>query len=144
MNRPARRTSSLGTAHPAAPSPIESAPAPCTDPASVHTREEERTGARGRQEEEANTATFYVDPEIVARARGAYRYTQGPEGYRSFSDFIVRALETETARVEAKYNYGRPFDALEAGTLSPGPQSQLEANRPGEGPAFTAIVYSTP
>ncbi|TDE88170.1 hypothetical protein EXU48_23910 [Occultella glacieicola] len=122
MTRPARRTSSLGTAHPAAPSPIESVPAPATPPTEAPTKKSE-PAPEGGKKKRANTATFYVDPEIVARARGAYRYTQGPEGYRSFSDFIVRALEAETARVEAKYNDGRPFDALEAGTLSPGPQA---------------------
>lgn len=122
MNRPARRTSSLGTAHPAAPSPIEPAPAPAPPRAEAVLEKSETAPERGKKKR-ANTATFYVDPETVARARGAYRYTQGPEGYRSFSDFVVRALEAETARVEAKYNNGQQFDALEAGALSPGPQA---------------------
>lgn len=122
MNRPARRTSSLGTAHPAAPSPIEPAPAPAPPREDALPEKSETAPGRGKKKR-ANTATFYVDPEIVARARGAYRYTQGPEGYRSFSDFVVRALEAETARVEVKYNNGQQFDALEAGALSPGPQA---------------------
>lgn len=113
MNRPARRTSSLGTTHPAAP------PQPTQPQTAAPAREQpaEKPKKRG------GTYTFHVDPDLLDRARGAYRYTQGPENYRSFSDFIVRAVQAEVERVEKKYNNGNPFESLEAGVLSPGRQA---------------------
>lgn len=64
--------------------------------------------------------TFYQPQEDTARMRGAFRHTDREEGDRSLSDFIHKAVMAEVERREAKYNGGRPFPDLEAGSIPRG------------------------
>lgn len=58
---------------------------------------------------------FWVSQDIVDRIRNAYGPTSRLEGHRSLSDLAARALETEAARLEEKYNDGEPFPPDEIG-----------------------------
>lgn len=58
---------------------------------------------------------FWVSEDIVDRIRNAYGPTSRLEGHRSLSDLAARALETEAARLEEKYNDGQPFPPDEIG-----------------------------
>lgn len=53
------------------------------------------------------------------RSRAAFAGTRHVEGYRSYSDFIAKAIEREVARVESEHNDGHPYsggdDNLTAG-----------------------------
>jgi hypothetical protein len=52
--------------------------------------------------------------------RAAILHTQVAEGSRSMSDFIHRAVMTETARLEALYNHGEPWPGVGARVLPQG------------------------
>jgi hypothetical protein len=106
--RPAARTSSLGSVHPAAP------PAP-----SAATAEAEGERRRGRRAG-AVQITFYIDAEQAARARAAFMRTQGPEGNRTWSDFIADAVRRETERLERTYNDAQPWPGVQAGAMPTG------------------------
>lgn len=58
--------------------------------------------------------SFYQSREDTARMRGAFMATRAEEGYRSMSEFISAAVLAEVRRLEAKYNDGEPFPAIEA------------------------------
>lgn len=64
--------------------------------------------------------TFYQPQEDTARMRGAFRHTDREEGDRSLSDFIHKAVMAEVERRERKYNGGKPFPDLEAGSIPRG------------------------
>lgn len=54
------------------------------------------------------------------RLRAAYRATLGTEGYESFSDFVMRALLKEAAVLERRYNDGKQWTPVSAGSLPTG------------------------
>lgn len=64
--------------------------------------------------------TFYQPNDDTARMRGAFRHTDREEGDRSLSDFIHKAVMAEVERREKKYNGGKPFPDLEAGSIPRG------------------------
>ena len=64
--------------------------------------------------------TFYQPQDDTARMRGAFRHTDREEGDRSLSDFIHKAVMAEVERREKKYNSGKPFPDLEAGSIPRG------------------------
>lgn len=108
--RPAARTSSLGSVHPAAP------PATTTAATKVETEGERRRGRRAG----AVQITFYIDAGQAARSRAAFMRTQGPEGNRTWSDFIADAVRRETERLESTYNDGQPWPGVPAGAMPTG------------------------
>lgn len=64
--------------------------------------------------------TFYQPQNDTARMRGAFRHTDREEGDRSLSDFIHKAVMAEVERREKKYNSGKAFPDLEAGSIPRG------------------------
>ncbi|WP_022870318.1 ParB family protein [Yaniella halotolerans] len=67
-----------------------------------------------------NKVSFYQEPEDTARLRGAVLHTMVPEGHRSLSQFVIRAVMTEVQRLEEKYNGGKPFPAVAANEMPQG------------------------
>lgn len=53
------------------------------------------------------TVTFYIPKTDRARARATFKATAHLEGDESFSDFLTKAVNAETARREREY--GGPF-----------------------------------
>lgn len=58
--------------------------------------------------------SFYQAKADTDRVRGALVATQAQEGYRSLSEFIDATVMAEVERLEAKYNNGQPFPAVNA------------------------------
>ena len=67
-----------------------------------------------------NKVSFYQEPEDTARLRGAVLHTMVPEGHRSLSQFVIRAVMKEVQRLEEKYNGGKPFPAVVANEMPQG------------------------
>lgn len=67
-----------------------------------------------------NKVSFYQEPEDTARLRGAVLHTMIPEGHRSLSQFVIRAVMKEVQRLEEKYNGGKPFPAVAANEMPQG------------------------
>ncbi len=67
-----------------------------------------------------NKVSFYQEPEDTARLRGAVLHTMIPEGHRSLSQFVIRAVMKEVQRLEEKYNGGKPFRAVAANEMPQG------------------------
>lgn len=67
-----------------------------------------------------NKVSFYQEPEDTARLRGAVLHTMVPEGHRSLSQFVIRAVMKEVQRLEEKYNGGKPFPAVAANEMPQG------------------------
>lgn len=67
-----------------------------------------------------NKVSFYQEPEDTARLRGAVLHTMVPEGHRSLSQFVIRAVMKEVQRLEEKYNSGQPFPAVAANEMPQG------------------------
>ncbi|GAA2026976.1 hypothetical protein GCM10009720_03330 [Yaniella flava] len=67
-----------------------------------------------------NKVSFYQEPQDTARLRGAVLHTMIPEGHRSLSQFVIRAVMKEVQRVEEKYNDGDPFPAVAAHEMPQG------------------------
>ena len=65
-------------------------------------------------------ADFTIDAEQAARSRAAFMRTQGPEGNRTWSDFIADAVRRETERLESTYNDGQPWPGVQAGAMPTG------------------------
>ncbi|GAA1133819.1 ParB family protein [Citricoccus alkalitolerans] len=111
---------------PAAPDPVQPAPvepAPSAPPATPEptpmpppTQDQQSTPAptavSETAEEKPRKVTFYQDNEQRLRARAAYVHTIPVTGATSWSDFIARAVERETLRLEAAYNDGEPFTQM--------------------------------
>jgi hypothetical protein len=113
--RPAARTSSLGSVHPAAP------PAPATTITSSAATTGEAAGERRRgRRDGAAQITFYIGADQAARSRAAFMRTQGPEGNRTWSDFIADAVRRETERLERTYNDAQPWPGVQAGAMPTG------------------------
>lgn len=55
--------------------------------------------------------TVYVEADVNARARAAFKATRAQENDASWSEFIQSAIERETHRREEAYNAGRSFGA---------------------------------
>ncbi|NLZ98126.1 MAG: hypothetical protein GX920_04815 [Micrococcus sp.] len=67
-----------------------------------------------------NKVSFYQEPEDTARLRGAVLHTMIPEGHRSLSQFVIRAVMKEVQRLEEKYNGGKSFPAVAANEMPQG------------------------
>lgn len=77
----------------------------------------EATPVKSRKEK----VGFYQAVEDADRARAAFMWTRTtPDGQRSFSDFIARAVMCEVNRLETEYNSGLPWSAMCAGELPTG------------------------
>ena len=82
----------------------------------------ERSGGDGARTAEAAKVKvgYYQSNGEIARARGAYRATLSVTAHRSFSDFIAVAVQRYVSELEARYNDGRAWTALEPGELPAG------------------------
>jgi hypothetical protein len=83
---------------------------------SSETNEPAVTAKRGRTK---LTRSWYIDREVWERGRNAVAHTRliaGEAG--SYGELVERALRREIARLEEKFNDGRPFPAA---TLPSGP-----------------------
>ncbi|WP_392341498.1 hypothetical protein ACQ86L_0650 (plasmid) [Leifsonia sp. P73] len=54
--------------------------------------------------------SFYVPDDLSRRAKAAFRATAFQAGDRTWSAFLVRALESEVNRRESEYNAGERFE----------------------------------
>jgi hypothetical protein len=68
---------------------------------------------------ERERVTTYLDGQLRARAREAYRATSHLEGDKSWSDFVERAILAEVERREVAHNNGDVY-AGDTTRLSPG------------------------
>lgn len=60
--------------------------------------------------EETTRISFYVPEELSRRAKAAFRATAFQAGDRTWSAFLVRALESEVNRRESEFNGGDRFE----------------------------------
>ncbi len=95
---------------------------PVNPPAPTPAREEQAPApaAASSGKKYPPKVTFYQPQDDTARMRGAFRHTDREEGDRSLSDFIHKAVMAEVERREKKYNSGKPFPDLEAGSIPRG------------------------
>lgn len=80
-----------------------------------------RTALTTAVEEKGARITTYLAASLRNRAQAAYRATSHLEGDTSWSDYVERAILTETQRREAEHNAGEPYK---------GDGSRLSAGRP--------------
>lgn len=117
--RPAPRRSSLTGSSPVTPPPaLEPAPPVAVPPASAVEPTDQAPAVAPAAPVEARPVrktkyppkvSFYQDPADTSRVCGAILHTMVSEGSRSLSQFIGHAVMLEVARLEEKYNDGRPF-----------------------------------
>jgi hypothetical protein len=60
--------------------------------------------------DETTRISFYVPEELSRRAKAAFRATSFQAGDRTWSAFLVRALESEVNRREVQFNEGERFE----------------------------------
>lgn len=53
--------------------------------------------------------TFYIDPAILARAKAAFKASSGLEDDSTWSNYVAKAVLTQTIVREETYNNGEPF-----------------------------------
>jgi hypothetical protein len=70
--------------------------------------------------------TAYFTDEESDQVRAAFAAAGEAEGDASVSDFIVRATMREVKRLQRKYNGGRKWPGLPAGSLRPGRRTSEE------------------
>jgi hypothetical protein len=58
---------------------------------------------------EITNMTVSIPAALRNRSRAAYRATSYAEGDNTWSHFVVKAIEAETARREAKHNEGEMY-----------------------------------
>lgn len=61
------------------------------------------------KEAEITNMTVTIPAALRNRARAAYRATSYAEGDNTWSHFVVKAIEAETARREAEHNEGEMY-----------------------------------
>jgi hypothetical protein len=64
-------------------------------------------------------ATIYLDANLTARAKAAYKATSYAEGDRSWSDFVEKAIDSLVHAREEAHNEGRPYEP-DSSRLAPG------------------------
>lgn len=92
-NEPAGESGYVKKSSPGAPSPVPN------------------TSAAPAAEDTERTAriSFYVPERLSRRAKAAFRATSFQAGDRTWSSFLVRALESEVVRRERDFNAGEQF-----------------------------------
>ncbi len=110
MNRPTPRKSSL-----AGTNPITS-PVPFLPPAEATSpKDKQNHQPQPGKKPYPHKVSFYQDRQDTDRVRGAFLHTTTtPEGARSLSEFIDRAVMTYVQQLERKYNGGEPFPGVRA------------------------------
>lgn len=93
------------------PEPIADAPSPAGTPAprkrSPIKTAPQPEGSTGEQKKMQVNALIPVG--LRNRSRAAFAASRHVEGYRSYSDFIAKAIEREVSRVEHEHNEGHPY-----------------------------------
>jgi hypothetical protein len=137
--RPERRKSTLGKAHPiehqnnqAAAVMTQEDPerqAGATDQAPAPSRPQEEPAAPAAAPRGANRAgkaqpkgAFYADEDVLERIRAAWFHTPTTAAEReaSFSDFLREAALERMQRREKTYNEGNPFPFVPSGKIARG------------------------
>ncbi|MCD4850768.1 hypothetical protein ACX800_22865 [Paenarthrobacter nitroguajacolicus] len=136
--RPERRKSALGAAH-----PIEhqnnQAPALSSVPTQAQATEENTAGERavtesasgptpqaGRPQSKSGKTqpkgSFYADEDVLERIRAAWFHTPTTAAEReaSFSDFLREAALDRMLKRENTYNDGKPFPVVASGKIARG------------------------
>lgn len=107
--RPGPRKSTLAGKSPTAPSqPTVEEPVTIEQPAAEQPAEQKSTPKKRPK------VSFYQDEDDTRRARAAWAYSQTGEGWRTWSEFLQRAVMAETERLEAKYNGGAEWEGIGA------------------------------
>lgn len=127
MSRPAPRKSSLSGQSiftpPAAEVPQE-APAATPAPSVPAEASQGRTAAQGAAQTASGKKppkiSIYQHPEDSGRTRAAVLALQRYEGSMTLTKFANEAILEKVARVEEKYNGGKPFDPIGTGELPVG------------------------
>lgn len=73
--------------------------------------------------------TPYFTGEDADQVRAAFLAAGAAEGYGSVSDLIEAAAMREVRRLQRKYNQGRKWEPVKAGTLRPGRRTLKEEGR---------------
>lgn len=126
-NRPAPRKSSLSGSSPVnppatAPAAAETLPAAreaATPPAPAQAPLASRRGS-SKAKGWARKITIYQQEEDSARMRGAMVATIPYEGLTTLSAFVQSAIDEKVARLEEKYNNGKPFPPVGTGVIPTG------------------------
>ncbi len=133
--RPERRKSTLGAAHPIDhqnnQAPVSAKQETAEPPAS--TTEQAVSPSRAQDEAAAPRAAskagkaqpkgaFYADEDVLERIRAAWFHTPttAPEREASFSDFLREAALERMQRREKTYNEGNPFPFVPSGKIARG------------------------
>lgn len=127
MSRPTPRKSSLSGQSiftpPAAEAPHE-APAAAPAPSAPAEASQGRTAAQGAAQTASGKKppkiSIYQHPEDSGRTRAAVLALQRYEGSMTLTKFANEAILEKVARVEEKYNGGKPFDPIGTGELPVG------------------------
>lgn len=108
------------------PEPIVEAAAPAMKPAQRNGTPERTTPqpdvSTGEQKKMQVNALIPVG--LRNRSRAAFAASRHVEGYRSYSDFIAKAIEREVSRVENDHNEGRPYAGGDANLTAGRPMSE--------------------
>lgn len=131
--RPERRKSALGAAH-----PIEHQNSQPTAPEATTIDESHilKSSAAGREQIERSEGSsrplgkpkvqpkgsFYADEEVLERIRAAWFHTPTTAAEReaSFSDFLREAALDRMLKREKTYNDGKPFPVVPSGKIARG------------------------
>lgn len=114
-----RRKSALSGDSPVAPAPQRPTP-PAAPPAAAPAGGQAQAEGAEKKKWPSKTS-FYQSPEDGARMRAAFVNTMVPEGLGSLSEFIARAVAREVERLEAEYNEGKPWPAVQPRQVPKGP-----------------------
>lgn len=123
-----RRKSALSGDSPVAPAPQRPAAPPAAAPAAAPTPAgDQANGESAEKKKWPSKTSFYQSPEDGARMRAAFVNTMVPEGLGSLSEFIARAVAREVERLEAQYNEGKPWPAVQPRQVPKGPPRHWSA-----------------
>ncbi|AHK35569.1 hypothetical protein Pd630_LPD10119 (plasmid) [Rhodococcus opacus PD630] len=110
--RPRSLESDLEDVSPIAPRPT---PPPAKKQEDVYKRQSKKMGFYSTEDE---------------RIRAAYLNTRGREPGETFGEFMENAVLERVARLEKKYNDGREWEGVDAGTIKSITQLGVGRNRP--------------
>lgn len=136
--RPAPKKSNFGASHPiehveataqVAPAPLAtveavSPAAPAATPETTAQEPKKKPGPAPQGKVKTKAALF-ADEAIIERIRGAWHHTPTMSGERetSFSDFLLEAALVRAREREERYNNGKEFPHVKAGTIGAGRKS---------------------
>ena len=132
--RPAPKKSNFGASHPIehVEATVQGAPAPVATvevaPAATHetaVQEPKKKPGPAPQGKVKTKAALFADEAIIERIRGAWHHTPTMSGERetSFSDFLLEAALVRAREREERYNSGKEFPHVKAGTIGAGRKS---------------------